>query len=278
MQRTFVLGKPSHLADVNASVYPILLARPSETAPLVMFPRATELVQAEDTGNINGVKLVNNGPQPIFVRAGTLFEGVGTQSRTNIEDVVLVPGQPVTVKSRCVHLTHGISPGATFRSTGETTPLEVERSLAKGQHETWEGVNEYVKKAGAARGRSISRAQDELITAKKGAWSDDDRAAHLLAKISRTPGQVGVLTLVGGAVVGLEAFADTASWDAYATDVLRKHVDAILTREGDPAREVAEASLRLVNELVEGGGDGAMAEGVTIAQHEGEIVRVAKYV
>ncbi|MEM2868799.1 MAG: DUF6569 family protein [Thermoplasmata archaeon] len=108
-----------------------------------MYEVAKEL-GIRDTGRIDRVELQNMAGRPVFVRAGTIFEGA-TQNRASEHSCVIQPGREEVVV-RCVHQTHGISPGAEMRY-GDIAPWPVTVSLVgeRGQREVWHSVNQYVE-------------------------------------------------------------------------------------------------------------------------------------
>ncbi len=67
--------------------------------------------------------------RPVFVRAGTIFKGHGTQPRTSSTGVVLAPKELNLVEVFCVHASHGISPRSGLSTMIDVVPRKVENVL-----------------------------------------------------------------------------------------------------------------------------------------------------
>lgn len=270
------LAPPVEVPDLGAAFHPVLRTdAAAQPRRFLTLPEASAHVEARDSGAIGVVLVTNRADAGVFVRAATLFEGLGTQSRAAVEDVLVPAGATVGVRTRCVHMTHDIVQGATFRAQGDTTPIEVEKSLRAGQDRTWRSVAAYTKKTQALVGEP-PMASDDLVSSRRRVRSRRNVVEDALARVPSVPGQVGLLTTRGGEVVAFEAFGDAASWRAYARDVARKHLEACLDQPPIAAAREPKALLALVHDLAAHDGEGA-ADGVTFAFHEGEVVRVGAY-
>lgn len=140
----FELGDPWRISDRALSVVvPIIRRNAPERLYVTMYEVAKEL-DIRDTGRIDRVEFQNRAGKPVFVRAGTIFEG-STQNRASEHSCVIQPGREEVVV-RCVHQTHGISPGAEMRY-GDIAPWLVTRTLLseRGQREVWHSVNLYIE-------------------------------------------------------------------------------------------------------------------------------------
>jgi hypothetical protein len=96
----------------------------------------------KDTGSINRVEMQNKAGQAVFVRAGTIFEGK-TQNRAAQHSAVYKEGTKSEILVRCVHQTHGISPGSEMKY-GSIAPMSVVSNLMMGnQSDVWNSVRNY---------------------------------------------------------------------------------------------------------------------------------------
>ena len=117
------LGEPVQVG--NVAIVPIL-RNVSEARDYVTLKEAK--AEVKDTGNISRIAIRNLDTTPIFVRSGSIFEGIGTQSRGIIVSVVVAPGEEVVAEARCVHRSHPIYRESTFKYAG-SAPIEVSLSL-----------------------------------------------------------------------------------------------------------------------------------------------------
>jgi hypothetical protein len=124
----FHFGKPQRVEDKALAVVLPILRDGEIDRGYVTYPEATKHVLVTDSGSIHKVNLKNNHDQPVFVRSGSVFAGMDTQSRTITRSAVLFPGKEVSLDARCVHQSHSIRSGAPFAYHG-TISLDVEKSV-----------------------------------------------------------------------------------------------------------------------------------------------------
>jgi len=140
---TYEIAEPWQLTSQSLSaVVPIIRKFGQDRDYLVLQEISKEKVSVVDSGRINKVNITLIGVEkPVFVRAGTIFKGQGTQSRTCAMDVVLEPKKENLVDVFCVHATHGISNHSGFSTMIDLVPRKVENVLTgvrfKSQAEVW---------------------------------------------------------------------------------------------------------------------------------------------
>jgi len=140
----YEFGEPWRLTSESLSaVVPILRRFGQDRNYLVLQEISKENVFVTDSGRINKVNVaLKNVKKPVFVRAGTVFKGQGTQSRTNSMGIVLEPSVENVVDVFCVHATHGISSSSMF-SVSNMVPRKVEDVLvsqSKSQGAIWDAT------------------------------------------------------------------------------------------------------------------------------------------
>jgi hypothetical protein len=138
----FHLGEPWKYSDkALAVVVPILRENSPDRLYITMYEVLKQL-GINDTGHIDRVEMQNRAGKPVFVRAGTIFEG-NTQSRAAEHSGIYEPGK-VDIPVRCVHQTHGIATGAQMKF-GDIAPLSVTSELIgdRGQGAVWHSVQSY---------------------------------------------------------------------------------------------------------------------------------------
>jgi len=127
-----------------SAVVPILRRFDRDRNYLVIHEISGDNISITDSGRINRVNItLRRVKKPVFVRAGTIFKGQGTQSRTNSVGVVLEPSLESVVDVFCVHATHGISSHSVFSPMSSVAPRKVEDVLTsplKNQTEVWKAA------------------------------------------------------------------------------------------------------------------------------------------
>jgi DNA-binding HxlR family transcriptional regulator len=237
------LGAPWRLPKGAGFVLPLLGEPPFPERSYVLLQEVVDRVEFRDSGSIYGVEASNRSGRNVFVRRGTLLTGKGTQSRSPVSGVVLVPGKGfVTIPVNCVHQSHYISSGADFKAEG-VAPHSVYQALGE-QSATWESIAGYTRKMRSSARRMFGGAgaepeleelrgvaDDNLVDASAAVEHLQDRVEDALGKI---PGdhvdQVGVAVFDLDGVVGVELFDHPDSWRAFSESIIRSYGE-VLTRE-----------------------------------------------
>lgn len=140
--KMYEFGEPWQLTSESLSaVVPILRTFDRDREYLVIQEIPKGKIAVTDSGRINKLNVKLKGvKKPVFVRAGTVFKGQGTQSRTSGMGVVLELGKENLVDVFCVHASHGISARSGFSTMIDVVPRKVEDVLAsplKSQARVW---------------------------------------------------------------------------------------------------------------------------------------------
>ena len=138
----YEFGEPWQLTSESLSaMVPILRTFDRDREYLVIQEIPKGKIAVTDSGRINKLNVKLKGvKKPVFVRAGTVFKGQGTQSRTSGMGVVLEPRKKNLVDVFCVHASHGISARSGFSTMIDVVPRKVEDVLAsplKSQARVW---------------------------------------------------------------------------------------------------------------------------------------------
>lgn len=145
LEGKYKIGDPWKLPKGAGFILPLLVEPPFPERNYVLLQEVEDQVDFKDSGGISGVDALNSSGKNVFVRKGTMFSGKGTQSRSPVAGVVLVPGKEfVTIPVNCIHQSHYISSGAGFKAEG-VTPHSVYQALGE-QSETWNRVASYSRK------------------------------------------------------------------------------------------------------------------------------------
>jgi hypothetical protein len=231
-------GTPWKWAE-NAGGLLIPILRTSTTPPreYILLEEAKGKVTIQDTGNINKAKLINNTEQTVFVRGGTLLSGQGTQSRAVQTGIIVPPGKQ-EIPINCVHASHHISSGASFKVNGYTPRKVMSALRTKNQSEVWNSVTRHSNESRSQAFRrnesnpelceilydiSTDNLASNLETLKQ-FKTDVNDAIH---RMPRVENQVGVVIFDLNGVVGLELFDHPDSWKALCEDVIRQYADVI---------------------------------------------------
>jgi len=269
----YVFGEPWELTSESLSaVVPIIRRAVGEERDYVVLQELTgEKTLLIDSGRIDKIKAVSQGVEkPVFVRAGSIFKGLGTQSRANQYSVFLVPGKENLLDVFCVHASHGISARSGF-ALSSVVPRKVEDALMsphKSQARVWRAAAVRGARAPVSRCLSCgssrlmmtyeaetvclacgytvapipSRAQvlsnwrarlmgDNTVANVEEMSKFNKRVEDVLSKIpADIDGQVGIVVLDTYGVLGLEMFDHPDSWRAFSESVVRNYAD-VLTKE-----------------------------------------------
>jgi hypothetical protein len=140
--KKYSFGEPWQLTSESLSaVVPILQNSVENRGHLVAQEISTDKINLIDSGQIGKLRVKIAGVEkPVFVRAGTIFKGQGTQSRAASMGICLEPEKEGLVDIFCVHASHGISADSHFSIESDITPRIVEDVLTsptKNQSKVW---------------------------------------------------------------------------------------------------------------------------------------------
>lgn len=229
----YSFGKPWHGRDTSAVVVPLILTKPAGKREYVLLEEVKDKVQFTDSGGISKV-IVKAGDvdEPIFIRLGIIFKGLGTQSRAVESSKVLFPqnGKDSLVDVRCVHASHHIMAGARF-AVSESTPVNIEaRLLTHDQGSVWASVHQFAMGIeGPARDTFASVGRNGRIPMPDnlvGHLTSDEYTSTMDKYIREIPNfedQVGIVVIDSEGVVGIELFDHPKSWKVASEAVIKKY-------------------------------------------------------
>ncbi len=207
-------------------VVPVVKERPFGDRDYLTVEEAKETLELKDSGSISGIKARNKGDKPVFVRVGTIFGGVGTQSRGAEKSTVLEPDRSEEILVKCVHASHPISTHASFNVAASSSPMDTSFLHRSSQHQVWARVGHtYGLYASARAGSSYSAlAQDNLTATLSSVATARKDIDELVSKIPvELGGQVGLCVIDLDGVKDFEAFDHPDSWTAVSKSVARKY-------------------------------------------------------
>lgn len=306
----FRFGQPERVDELaTAAVLPIL--RDVAGARQYVTFGETEQVHVSDSGVIEKVTLENTSDDHVFLRSGTIFQGKGTQSRTNTRSAVLHPHSKVSIDARCIHQTHAIRMGSKF-SFGGFTPYEVERHVydsgfrPSDQGTYWRSVR---NTSGAMNSlfRQESRhfagalIRHEVIPVSP--ICEDNLTSHIeefsqafdrvLSKVALLDNQAGIALINEHGCQNVEVFDLPGSWAALhkdavsrmGTELLRTPKKSVFEFKPEHARDVVREVLGLkwkqetiFEHKAKDEELGVRITGLTANGHVGEVVELNRQV
>jgi len=140
--KNYSFGEPWQLTSESLSaVVPILQNSFKDREYLVAQEVSTDKISVIDSGQIGKLRVkMADVDRPVFIRAGTIFKGQGTQSRAVGMGTFLDPAKESLVDVFCVHASHGISASSHFSLESDIAPRKVEDALTsptKNQSKVW---------------------------------------------------------------------------------------------------------------------------------------------
>jgi hypothetical protein len=185
----------------------------------------------------------------VFLRGGSAFAGIKTQSRTATFGRILIPETAEVLETVCIHASHHIQAEADFR-VEEVVPESVRRAaLERNQRKTWNAVearseamsclafridNNIIARTTQLI-RSSDYSRDNLLALKRalGASKSFQKAIEgILEKIpAELNKQVGLFLVGSSGVEGFEMFDHEDSWKAFSKSIVRSYDETLLKEE-----------------------------------------------
>lgn len=261
----FYLGEVwKYSKNAKGAIIPIIRDKEIERN-YVTLPEVKDKVQFSDTGHISkaGVKGID---KPLFIRIGSILEGVGTQSRGVEHSVIVTPEREEEIDVKCVHASHPISYGRSFSYCG-TAPKTVEHAFLSrsGQSAVWESVSNVgyqlcstpiAHRGGQSLSRStsfIGFASDNLVSIKEEAKQFDDLTKKILDEVPTYENQVGAIIFSLAGIEGIELYNSPKSWEAQHKEVIEKYSADIGAELSDVFRldeaKAKEAAITFLRQL-----------------------------
>jgi hypothetical protein len=237
----------------NLSIFPLSLSDSPELAgPLTgvvpldqAIDRGRVEVREKGTGEVNTVRLRNQGKSYVFGLAGDMIVGA-KQDRMLQHDILIPPGSGwLEAEVYCTE--HGRWQEQTdrFGSIQRVVPgaVRATASQTESQQEVWAGVAAAKSALGDRTGTSALQSiySDPAIQERAQGYLD-----RLAPMPGTSPGTIGVLVAVGDRILCCDVFAGHALLEAVWDKLLRSYVMDALSRnaEGRLSRDEARAFVR----------------------------------
>lgn len=201
----FRFGKPDRPSDTALACLLPILRETSYQRQYVTYGE-TDRILVSDSGSISRLNVKNTGPDNVFLRSGTMFDGKGTQSRALTRSAVIFPGQEVALDVRCIHASHGIQAGSGF-AYGGVTPLSMDSAFygsgyrPADQQTMWRNVETFTNSISSP---GVPLRGGERIVPRYSRLNDHDRPGRI-QRATMAAGR-GVTTNYGGGGTSSAAF------------------------------------------------------------------------
>lgn len=242
-------GKPYIHSKKSVSIAVPILRKDSPDRNYVTVEEIKDKVKLIDTGKIDEIRIEGDFDQAVFIRSGTMFEGVGTQTRASEKSIVIMPERKsVPVEVKCIHASHPISTGASFRIGGSTHPrVQYALMSGRGQGEVWASVGKASKSmsSGMRLDSGIGAMTDNLAENMKKVSEFKKEINEIIKKIPTDEFQIGVVILDLSGVVGFEMFDSPESWKAVSKDIIKKYSDKLLEEAEEPIFKLDEEIMKI---------------------------------
>ena len=242
----FRLGDPWRFSRRSSGVIVPILRDVNFDRDYVTLPEVKDKIEITDTGYIGKVK-IKGSDKPVFIRAGSILEGKGTQSRAVEHNVIVETEEEVDVK--CVHQSHPISRSSRFEYSGLAPKPVVKALVSTGdQYSVWSSVRSYASyyasrfcdsSAQSYRARAnvfvrsdleeipsplrVIQRTDNLVDVKKAIRKLDSTMREILEKVPTFENQVGAIIVSTNGIEGIEIFDHPDSWKAHYKDVIENY-------------------------------------------------------
>ena len=243
----FELGSPWKYSDKSMGVVVPILRGGEYTRDYVTLPEVKDKAKFEDLGGISPIKARCDEALPLFIRSGTVLEGISGQDRAVIHSMVLDPQVDVKIDVRCVHASRPTSYGGGFKYAGYA-PKVVHQNLGKGQSQTWGGVKSFyamsnfglspepavrgVQHGTRAKGNigamGVKRVKhDDLPNIKKAQMELDNNIQNILKEVPVLENQIGAIIVGMRGVIGVETFDSPVSWKVQYKEAIANYSDEL---------------------------------------------------
>ena len=221
----------------------------------------------KDTGDIGKLHIKNAGSVPVYIRMGQIFAGVGTQPRTAIHSIVILPSRSKVIDVRCVSASTPIRRDAGFE-VGGVVPSETENVLVESmvspelsgslQSNVWRTASSFPRQS-VERLASSPMVNEEVLSQVRPRFSDDlsestkafkQLISDILNKVPISENQVGMALLDVAGCRGLEVFDVPISWKELRDDIVAKHGEAIEEPGESVFQYIPEKAKALVQDVL----------------------------
>lgn len=241
----FELGSPWKYSDKSMGVVVPILRCGEYTRDYITLPEVKDKAEFKDLGGISPIEVKHNESLPLFIRSGTVLEGISGQDRAVIHSMVLDPQVDVKIDVRCVYASRPTSYGGGFKYGGYA-PKIVHQNLSRGQSQTWGGVHSFFamsnlstptvarRRVYGARAKDnigamgVERIKhDDLPNIKKAQMELDNNIQSILKEVPVLENQIGAIIVGMRGVVGVETFDSPISWKAQYKEAIANYSDEL---------------------------------------------------
>jgi len=221
----------------------------------------------KDTGDIGKVGIKNAGSMPVYIRMGQIFAGVGTQPRTAVHSIIILPGRSKDVDVKCVSASTPIMEDAKFE-VGGVVPSETEDVLVQSmvspeyssslQGNVWRTASSFPRQS-IERLAASSEVDRETLSELRPQFTDNlsestkafkQLISDILNKVPIKKNQVGMALLDVTGCRGLEVFDVPISWKELRDDIVTKYGEAIEEPGESVFQYIPEKAKALVQDVL----------------------------
>lgn len=221
----------------------------------------------KDTGDIGTLRVRNAGSLPVYIRMGQIFAGVGTQPRTAVHSIIILPGRSKTIDVKCVSASTPIREDAGFE-VGGVVPCETEDVLVQSmvspeyssslQSSVWRTASSFPRES-MERLAASPMVSGEVVSRLRSRFTDDlsestkafkQLISDILNKVPISENQVGMALLDVAGCRGLEVFDVPVSWRELRDDIVAKHGEAIEEAGESVFQYIPEKAKALVQDVL----------------------------
>lgn len=248
-----------------AAAIPIIATHPPKRTYTTLPETNPENIQYHDTGTITNVHATTTTNKAIFIRAGTVLKGNGTQSRVTTHSTILTNEK--NLHTRCVHASHPVNTGNTFTYIG-TAPSNIEKTLINEgtQNQVWQQTATFTSTTHATTTNLADAMTHQYTptnttdtpptphesltttpppTQEKTRPKTTDTVNQQVEEIHATiedmgayQNQTGIIILDTNGVTGLELFNHPDSWKAHYKDTLEKYIPTTTPKDTDTIYDI----------------------------------------
>lgn len=241
----FRLGSPWRPNGSLSVVVPILSNSATTIRKYLTHQEATRL-KIVDSGSIGGLLVSSTEDLPVFLRLGSVLNGVDTQSRSVNKSIFILPSETVDIAVNCVHASHGIIRGSRLMSAPNiAAPASIEDALIRSdQREVWTRVRCY-----SANRSGRTPLSDSLVEELNRQDGFARRVQEILQEVPEYEGQVGLVVFDEVGLLGLEMFDSPKSWNALGRSIVSKFAEVLVKRANENILRI-EVNETMIKDLV----------------------------
>ncbi len=231
---------PPWLSDGGRALLLPILRTETRKRPYVLAQEVAADVRAKDTGRIDRIRIRNDSGSRIVICPGTVFRGLGTNSRASTVGAAVEPNGIADLEVKCVEAGHPVAAGESLELTPTVVPEAVLQALLRrDQGRVWAAIRSSTPTDGLTA--------DDPIGALADGTGSGRSAEELIRAVPRLDRQCGAFLIDEDGVEAMEMFDSPESWDAASNAFVQRHADALRPTRGSPLKTIAneEAAIGL---------------------------------